>query len=202
MATLDLKNWYDGIINILFEIRNTQKTVNSFKAKIKLKFPNGNIITYFGYTDDSNSFLICPNLRRIWVGLHPYSEDGIKTFYVSSKSGKTLDLDFLASISESVSYDAVITWRYLRTWIDLKVSKITGSMDLDLFDNNFGEDFTTQSFTVQSTKQLEFLSEPRRIVFIIAMLVSGLIGAGIFSVLTFILTVIGIATIFIVLHIK
>jgi hypothetical protein len=198
----NLQNWYDGIVNILFELRNTQKTENSFKAKIKIKFPNGNIITYYGYTDDSNSFLICPNLRRIWVGLHPYSEDGIKTFYVSSKSGKTLDLEYLATISESVKYDAVISWKYLRTWIDLKVKDVTGSISLDLFDNNYGEDFTTQSFTVQSTKQLEFLSEPRRIVFIMAMLVSSLIGAGIFSVLTFILTVIGIATIFIVLHIQ
>jgi hypothetical protein len=187
---LSMRNWYDTGINILFELRNTAHTATSLKAKIYLVYPNSIIEKHYGYTDAGNNFLFCPNLMRLWLSPKPYYVEGIKTFYVSSDNEYVLDLIALSKVPNAVSQEALIQWKYLRTWEELKVKDVKGTINLQLYDHEYANNFTTSSFSVISTKALEFLSETPRKVLFLAMLLSAFIGGGILSLVYLVLTII------------
>lgn len=181
---LSLKNFYDTIVNGLFEIRNTHKTNTSLKAKIKYVYSNNNIETYWGFTDASNTILFVPILMLVRLNPIPYFENGIKTFYISANQEDCLDLNKFGDIANAVTQEAIISLKHLRTWQELKISNVKGTINLNLFDNIYASDFGVKSFKITASKVLEFLNEVPKRVFILSCIVSGLFGGFVFSFIT------------------
>jgi hypothetical protein len=186
-------NWYDSIANAFFEIANTKKAAKNFKARVILTYPNGRAETYYGFTDATNRFLICPDLMREWIGPKPIYLDGIKTFIAPFNSGKCVDVEELAKLNSAITYDAIVSWMHLRTWCSLKVENVTGTLDLTLYDTDgsqMGCDCSAMAYSVTSSKNMEFLNDVPRRVYILSMLLSGAIGGIIFSFMTLIFAII------------
>jgi len=185
---LSMSNWYDSIINALFELRNTRKTNTSFKCNIILVYENGMGETFKGYSDSSNTILFCPLLMRIWINLKPIYLNGIKTFLVSNKYHETIDINDIAE-KVKIKSEAVISWKYLRTWQELKVTGYN-TVNVNLYDNEISVNWSVLSHKILSTKMLDFLSNVANRVFILSCIISGLIGGIIFSFMTIILMII------------
>jgi len=182
-------NWYDSLANAFFELMNTRKAAKNFKARIILTYDNGQAETFWGYTDTTNRFLICPDLRRCWISPKPIYLDGIKTFMAPFNSGKTIDPKELEKINAAATYSAVISWYHMRQWITLKVEDVTGTFDLSLYDadgTTLGCDCSAMAYSVVSSKNMEFLNDVPRRVYILSMLLSGCLGGLIFSFMTLI----------------
>lgn len=185
---LSMGNWYDSIINGLFELRNTRKTNTSFKCKIILVYSNGMGERYNGYADASNTILFCPILMRIWINLRPIYLEGVKTFIVSNEYHETIDVNDIAN-KVKIKSEAIISWKYLRTWMELKVSGYN-TVNVNLYDNEQSIQWSILSHKILSTKMLDFLSNVANRVFILSCIISGLIGGVIFSFMTIVLMII------------
>lgn len=190
LVDLSLKNWYDSAINVLYELRNTRKASTSLKCRIIMHYPNGQAETYHGYTDPGGQFLVAPVIMRAWLYPKPYWVDGIKTFYVSSNSGKVLDLESLGKVAEAVKSSAVVSWKHLRTWESMTVSELNTTLDMNLLDTTgteYGSDFTTMTNTVKGSKMLEFLLDVPKRVYILSIIVAALFSAVLFTFATSVL---------------
>lgn len=186
-------NWYDSIANALFELANTRKAAKNFKARIILTYDNGQAETYYGYTDSTNRFLVCPDLRRLWISPKPIYLDGIKTFMAPFNGGKCIDYKELEKVCKAATYSAVVGWYHLRTWIELKIDHVEGTFDTSLYNadgTTLGCDCSAMAYSVESSKNMEFLNDVPRRVYILSMLASGLMGGLIFSFMTLILAII------------
>jgi hypothetical protein len=187
---LSLSNWYDTFINVLFEFRNTVKSNTSLKCKVEYVYDNGHIEPYFGYTDVGNKILFVPNLLIIKGSPKPYYRQGIKTFYISADSEDCIDLNKNAKVANALNQEAIIQWKHLRTWQELKVKKIKGTIDLNLFDNKYAGDFSYKGFQILNTKVLEFLNETRRSILLLSMALSAFIGGFIISLAYLVLIIV------------
>jgi hypothetical protein len=179
-----LGNWYDSIVNMLYEIRNTKKAATSLKCRIIMHYPNGQAESYFGYTDPENLLLFAPLLLRAWLYPIPYYVDGIKTFYVSSNSGRVINLEENGNISNRVKSQALISWKYLKTWEDIKITGVNTTLDMTLTDTSgtmLGNNFSAYTHSITSSTLLEFLQDVPRRTYILSCIVAALFGGAVFS---------------------
>jgi len=190
---LKFGNWYDSLANALFELQNSRKAAKNFKCRIIMTYPNAQAETYYGFTDTTNRFLVCPDLMREWIAPKPIYLDGIKTFIAPFNSGKTIDVEELAKVNAAIRYSAIVSWKYLRTWESLKIENVTGTLDLSLYNtdgSDMGCDCSAMAYSVTSSKNMEFLNDVPRRIYILSMLLTGAIGGLIFSFMTLILVII------------
>lgn len=202
-----LINLKDSAFTTFSEYRKTRKYEHSQQCDVLLIYPTGLGEPYQGLTDETNSFLFVPLLMRVYTdtyGLNPILIGGKKLFIVSSMYHGTINLIEAGKITECVTHNAHVKikvsdklkhimhvkWHYDNDVIAFNVKNIPNPIPLHFYDNKWSISFTAQSFLILQTKNLAFLEEVSRRVFILSLAFTGavciIIGMIIGSIITFI----------------
>ena len=200
-------NLKDSVFTTFSEFKKTKKYENSQQCDVLLIYPTGIGEVYRGLTDETNAFLFVPILMRVYTdidGLHPTIISGKKLFIVSSQYHGTINLIEAGKITECVTHNANVRikvssklkhimhakWHYDNDIIEFKIKNIPNPIPLDFYNNKWSISFTAQSFLILQTKNLAFLEEVSRRVFLLSLAFTGaiciIIGMVIGSIITFI----------------
>lgn len=208
-----LINLKDSVFTTFGEFKKTKKYENSQQCDVLLIYPTGAGEVYRGLTDETNAFLFVPILMRVYTdaeGLHPTIISGKKLFIVSSQYHGTINLIEAGKITERVTHNASmrikvsqklkhimnVKWHYDNDIIEFKVKNIPNPIPLDFYNNKWSISFTAQSFLILQTKNLAFLEEVSRRVFLLSLAFTAAVSIIIGMIMGIIMTFIGSGLLF------
>lgn len=155
--SLNLADIVDTVIDSLTEIRLIRKRTNEYKIDVIVLDEKGDGNRYKGLITPDSKALVIHELHRIQP--HPiiYNIDGRKTCILPKKSNR-IDYKKIYDVACAQQYDVEVKWRHMRRWITTSVTNVTGSIDFNLFDNDFSQDFTADGYLIYHSERLKILA--------------------------------------------
>lgn len=184
---------FESFSLVLKEYKKSRKYEHTQKCDVIVVYPTGLGEYYQGKTDETNSFLYVPILQRVYAdenGLSPILIGKNKLFVVSSEYHGTINLIEMGKIATGITHNSRIRikvtdsfkklvsayWKYQNDVIDIEVSNIPNTIQVNLFNNRWSVSLSAASFLILSTKNLSWLEEPTRIRFLLSCALTGVIG--------------------------
>lgn len=152
-------NITDRMHDILSEFSLSAKIRKSVKVRV-IVFDGILVLgTFTGLLSQDRSLVYVPMLESMWFYPKIYQERGRGIVFVSMRYHYTLDMEKLSGIAEAQKYSAILSFKYVRNFVTLKIKNATGTIDMNIWDNIESPDFIASALKCIRTKALEFLSE-------------------------------------------
>ena len=166
----------DGFMDILGEITISSKTKRSVKIRATV-FDGRKILGVFtGLLSTDMILLYVPMLDAVWFYPVIYDYKGKGYGYFSIKNHIGLDISMLSDIADAQKYSALVKFKYIKNFITLKLENVSGSIDMNVFDNMVSHPFMVETLKIVRTKILTFLEEIPQHKLILYCTITGLIG--------------------------
>lgn len=201
----NIKNLFKSVQEPIIDFRKSRKYERKLKCTALVLNEIGLAEPFNAITDESSGFLIIPELMRMCLDVHPFYINGEKYVICPEKYHNTANIYQLSGLANALDYECdifidlsqqeqkeiidIINNSKLSyeifsklhkpiTALKIHVKNIKGTLNLNLFNNDFSSDFAHFSFKVTTSKILTFLEDSiTRKVFILSLILS--MGLGI-----------------------